>query len=58
MLMLAFFQGLGLGTVHSLNNVVFRDIFGTERLVNAMGWIGCFSAMARLLGGIVIGMWN
>ena len=55
MLVLAFFQGLGLGTTHSLNNVVFKDIFGTERLVNAMGWIRCFSGMARVLGGFVIG---
>ncbi|XP_072021601.1 monocarboxylate transporter 13-like [Amphiura filiformis] len=55
MLVLGFFQSLGMGMSLSLNNVVLKDIFGTERLVNVMGWIRFFSGMARVLGGFVVG---
>ncbi|XP_072051633.1 monocarboxylate transporter 13-like [Amphiura filiformis] len=55
MLVLGFVQGLGLGISHSLNNVVLQDVFGTERLVNVMGWTRFFSGMARVLGGFVVG---
>ena len=55
MMVLAFFQGLGLGTSISLINVVYKEMFGIERLVNAMGWVRCFSGVGRFLGGFVPG---
>ena len=55
MMVLAFFQGLGLGMSHSLLNVVFKEMFGTEQLVNVMGWVRCFSGVGRFLGGFVPG---
>ena len=55
MLALAFFQGLGLGMSYSLLNVVYKEMFGTERMVNFMGWLRCFSGVGRVLGGFVPG---
>ena len=54
-MVLAFFQGVGLGMSHSLMNVVYKETFGIERLVNAMGWLRCFSGVGRFLGGFVPG---
>ena len=50
MVILAFYQGLGIGMAYSILNVLYRESFGADRLVNVMGWTRGFGGIGRLLG--------
>ncbi|XP_072018414.1 monocarboxylate transporter 12-like [Amphiura filiformis] len=55
MMVLGFFQGLGIGMTSSSTNVVLFDEFGKERLINSMGWVRGISGFGRIVGGFVPG---